>query len=128
MLTGSLSSLDTAVDSDEEPPKKKASPAQPAVTDFFSKAGPSGAASKPEPRKISKSMKPASPPKPKKAPPKKLADSSDDEMNYDSVPAAPTRTAPSRPARAAPKKYVEILSDEDDDATGDQSMFVDDDD
>ncbi|KAJ7139482.1 DNA topoisomerase II [Mycena epipterygia] len=123
-------SLDSAVDSDEEPPKKKkASPAQPAVTDFFSKAGPSGAAGKPEPRKISKSMKPASPPKPKKAPPKKLADSSDDEMNYDAVPAAPTRTAPSRPARAAPKKYVEILSDEDDDdATGDQSMFVDDDD
>lgn len=72
-------------------------------------------------------MKPASPPKPKKAPPKRLVDSSDDEM-YDSVPAPPARTAPSRPARAAPKKYVEILSDEDDDATGDQSMFVDDDD
>ncbi|KAJ7766940.1 hypothetical protein B0H14DRAFT_3895119 [Mycena olivaceomarginata] len=79
-----------------------------AVTDFSSKAGPSGASNKPEPRKISKSMKPASPPKPKKAPPKRLMDSSDDEM-YDS-------------------KYAEILSDEDDDATGDQSMFVDDDD
>jgi DNA topoisomerase-2 len=96
------------------------------VTEFFSKAGPSGAANKPEQRKISKSMKPASPPKPKKAPPKKLADSSDDEM-YDAVPQAPARTAPSRPARAQPKKYVEILSDEDDDATGDQSMFMDDD-
>ncbi|KAF8213785.1 DNA topoisomerase [Mycena galopus ATCC 62051] len=119
--------LDTALDSDDEPPKKKASPSQPAVTEFFSKAGPSGASGKPEQRKISKSMKPASPPKPKKAPPKKLVDSSDDDM-YDAVPVAPTRTAPSRPARAAPKKYVEILSDEDDDATGDQSMFVDDDD
>ncbi|KAJ7451128.1 DNA topoisomerase II [Mycena latifolia] len=121
-------SMDSAVDSDEEPPKKKASPPQPAVTDFFSKAGPSGAASKPEQRKISKSMKPASPPKPKKGPPKKIVDSSDDELDYDAVPAAPTRTVPSRPARAAPKKYVEILSDEDEDATGDQSMFVDDDD
>ncbi|KAJ6573911.1 DNA topoisomerase II [Mycena vulgaris] len=121
-------SLESAVDSDDEPPKKKKSPAQPAVTDFFSKAGPSGAASKPEQRKISKSMKPASPPKPKKGPPKKIADSSDDEMDYDAVPAPPARTAPSRPARAAPKKYVEILSDEDEDATGDQSMFVDDDD
>ncbi|KAJ7771941.1 DNA topoisomerase II [Mycena maculata] len=122
-------SLDSAVDSDDEPPKKKkASPAQPAVTDFFSKAGPSGANSKPEQRKISKSMKLASPPKAKKGPPKKILDSSDDEMDYDAVPAALTRTAPSRPARAAPKKYVEILSDEDDDATGDQSMFVDDDD
>lgn len=96
------------------------------MTEFFSKSGPSGAANKPEQRKISKSMKPASPPKPKKAPPKKLADSSDDEM-YDAVPQAPARTAPSRPARAQPKKYVEILSDEDDDATGDQSMFMDDD-
>ncbi|KAJ7603099.1 DNA topoisomerase [Mycena polygramma] len=69
-------SLDSAIDSDDEPPKKKKSlPAQP-MTDFFSKAGPSGAASKPAPRKISKSMKPASPPKPKKAPPKKLVNRS----------------------------------------------------
>ncbi|KAJ6498011.1 DNA topoisomerase II [Mycena vitilis] len=121
-------SLDSAIDSDDEPPKKKkSSPAQPAVTDFFSKAGPSGAASKPAPRKISKSMKPASPPKPKKAPPKKLVDSSDEDM-YDEVPAAPARAAPSRPARAPPKKYVEILSDDEGDATGDQSMFLDDDD
>ncbi|KAJ6569535.1 DNA topoisomerase II [Mycena capillaripes] len=121
-------SLDSAVDSDDEPPKKKkTSPVQPAVTDFFAKAGPSGGSSKPEQRKISKSMKPASPPKPKKAPPKKLADSSDEDI-YDAVPEAPVRTAPSRPARAPPKKYVEILSDEEDEATGDQSMFMDDDD
>ncbi|KAJ7171777.1 DNA topoisomerase II [Mycena crocata] len=120
-------SLDSTVDSDDEPPKKKKSPTQPAVTEFFAKAGPSGAASKPEARKISKSMKPASPPKPKKAPPKRLADSSDEEMDYDEVPAAPARAASSRPARAPPKKYVEILSD-DDDGTGDQSMFMDDDD
>lgn len=121
-------SLDSAVDSDMEPPKKKSSLSQPEVTDFFSKAGPSGASSKPEQRKISKSMKPASPPKPKKAPPKKIVDSSDDEMDYDAVPAAPTRAAPSRPARAAPKKYVEIPSDEGEDTAGDQSMFLDDDD
>ncbi|KAJ7037442.1 DNA topoisomerase II [Mycena alexandri] len=113
-------SLDTAVDSDEEPPKKKkSSPSQPAVTDFFGKAGPSGASSKPEQRKISKSMKPASPPKPKKAPPKKYEDS-DDDM-YDEVPVAPARTAPSRPARVAPKKY-------EDETKGEDSMFVDDDD
>ncbi|KAJ7674423.1 DNA topoisomerase II [Mycena rosella] len=122
-------SLESALDSDDEPPKKKASPSQPAVTDFFAKAGPSGAASKPEKRKISKSMKPASPPKPKKGPPKKIVDSSDDEMDYDAIPvAASSRAVPSRPARAAPKKYVEIPSDEDEEATGDQSMFVDNDD
>ncbi|KAJ7079276.1 hypothetical protein B0H15DRAFT_954131 [Mycena belliarum] len=95
-------------DSDDEPPqakgKAKAAPKRknldsaPEVTDFFSKAGPSGASSKPE-RKMSKSMKPASP-----------------------------RAAPSRPARAAPKKYVEISSDEGEDTAGDQSMFLDDDD
>ncbi|KAJ6465246.1 hypothetical protein DFH09DRAFT_1487200 [Mycena vulgaris] len=95
-------SLESAVDSDDEPPTKKKSPAQPAVTDFFSKAGPSGAASKPEQRKISKSMKPASPPKPKKGLPKKIADSSDDEMDYDAVPAPPARTAPSRPYQPTP--------------------------
>ncbi|KAJ7031541.1 DNA topoisomerase II [Mycena alexandri] len=101
-------SLDTAVDSDEEPPKKKkSSPSQPAVTDFFGKAGPSGASSKPEQRKISKSMKPASPPKPKKAPAKE-------------VPVAPARTAPSRPARVCAK--------EEDETKGEDSMFVDDDD
>ncbi|KAJ7226116.1 DNA topoisomerase II, partial [Mycena pura] len=124
-------SLDSAVDSDEEPPKKKTLPSQPAMTNFFAKAGPSGTASKPEQRKISKSMKPASPPKPKKAPPKRLVDTDDDDDDnddmYDTVPAAPVRTAPTRPTRAPPKKYVEIVSDEDDDdATGDQSMFVDD--
>ncbi|KAJ7151616.1 DNA topoisomerase II [Mycena filopes] len=115
--------------SDEEPPKKKkSSPSQPAVTEFFNKAGPSGASSKPEQRKISKSMKPASPPKPKKAPPKKYEDSEDDDM-YDAVPVAPTRTAPSRPSRAPPKKYVEIPSDEEEEDTkANDSMFVDDDD
>ncbi|KAJ7088386.1 hypothetical protein B0H15DRAFT_800871 [Mycena belliarum] len=92
-------SLDSAVDSDMEPPKKKSSLSQPEVTDFFSKAGRSGASSKPEQQKMSKSVKPASP-----------------------------RAAPSRPTRAAPKKYVEIPSDEGEDTAGDQSMFLDDDD
>ncbi|KAJ7630419.1 DNA topoisomerase II [Roridomyces roridus] len=112
-------SLDSTVDSDDEPPKKKKQ-VQPSVAEFFGKAGPS----KP---KISKSMKPASPPKPKKAPTKKVADSSDDELNYDDIPVAPARTA-ARPTRAPPKKYVEIPSDDDDDegaGVGSESMFVD---
>ncbi|KAF7306385.1 DNA topoisomerase 2 [Mycena indigotica] len=121
-------SLDSVVDSEDEPPKKKkASASQAAVTDFFAKAGPSGASSKPEPRKISKSMKPASPPKPKKAPPKRLIDSEDeDDDMYDSVPPAAAPAPSRRPARAAPKKYVEIGSD-DEGETGDNSLFVDDD-
>ncbi|CAK5279846.1 unnamed protein product [Mycena citricolor] len=100
-------SLDSAVDSDDEPPRKK----QAAVTDFFGK----------ETRKISKSMKPASPPKKKTAPPKKVVDSDDEDEDDLVVAAGPSRA---RPARAAPKKYVEISDGEDE---GDDSMFVDDD-
>ncbi|KAJ2913034.1 hypothetical protein MD484_g7391, partial [Candolleomyces efflorescens] len=87
--------------SDEEsdfavkPAKKK----QAAVTDFFK---PPGAG--PVARKISKSMKPASPPKKK----------------------AETSAGSRRPARAAVKQYVEI--DSDSAGEGDDSMFVDDDD
>jgi DNA topoisomerase-2 len=61
-------------------------------------------------------MKPASPPKPKpkKAPVKKWVDSSDDGdgdvMDYDDLPKPPARAA-----RGAPKKYVEILTDDEDD-------------
>lgn len=104
---------DDEFDEIPKPPKKKK---QAEVTDFFSKPGPSGAAKKPAaPRKISQSMKPASPPKAKKAPPKIIDNSDDDdEMNYDDLPKPPPRTAgPSRAARAVAKKYVEILSDED---------------
>jgi DNA topoisomerase-2 len=97
------------------------------ATDFSNKAGPSGALKKPAPRKISQSMKPASPPKPKKAPPKRFIDSEDEDenMDYDEVPKAPARSAPpARAARGAPKKYIEVLSD---DEGGDDSLFVDDD-
>jgi hypothetical protein len=59
-------------------------------------------------KKISQSMKPASPPKPKKVA-VRLSDSSDEELPK----------APARPARGAPKKYVEIVSD------GEESLFGD---
>lgn len=79
----------------EKPAKKK----QAAMTDFFKPPKPQA----PTQRKISKSMKPASPPKKKE-----------------------TAAAPRRPARAAVKQYVEI--DSDSAGEGDDSMFVDDDD
>ncbi|KAG5654332.1 hypothetical protein H0H81_004286 [Sphagnurus paluster] len=97
------------------------------VTDFFEKAAPkSKAAAAPTARKISKSMKPASPPK-AKAKTKKVDSDSDDDMDFDSLP-VPKKVAPApaRAARAAPKEYVEILSDDEDDGDGDASMFEDD--
>ena len=72
------------------------------------------------PRKISKSMKPASPPKAKAKPkPLPISDSEDDMMDYE----VPKKTIPARTARAAPQKYIEIVSEESD---GDGSMFEDD--
>jgi DNA topoisomerase II len=75
--------------------------------------GPATKKAAPVPRKISQSMKPASPPKAK---PKKMGESSDDDgMDYDDLPKPPARsTVPARAARGAPKKYVELLSDDDD--------------
>ncbi|KAK7029775.1 hypothetical protein R3P38DRAFT_3266615 [Favolaschia claudopus] len=86
-------SLDSALDSDDEPPKKKkSSRAQAVATDFFAKAGPSGSgSSEPEQRKTLKSMKPVSPPEPRKAPLNKLVDTPDEEDMYDFAPAAPAR-------------------------------------
>ncbi|TFK30660.1 DNA topoisomerase II [Coprinopsis marcescibilis] len=88
-------------DDDAKPAMKKK------VTDFFSKTA--------APKKISKSMKPASPLK-------KLSESSDGD-------GAPRRKAGGgrhvRTARTVSKQYVEIISDE---SGGDGSMFVDDDD
>ena len=71
-------------------------------------------------KKLSKSMKPASPPKAKKNA-IKYDDESDGIMDYDDLPKGPPR---SRVARGATKKYVEVLSsDEDEEEQG--SMFVD---
>ncbi|KAG6820232.1 hypothetical protein H0H93_003595 [Arthromyces matolae] len=146
-------------DSDEEPPSKKSTDAviakrkspvseesddnsepKPAVkkkkvTDFFEKLPPKAkdVVAAPGARKISKSMKPASPPKPKpkpKAKAKAVSDSDEnDELDFDSLP-VPKKPAPA-PARAArstasTNKYIE-LSDDDDEDGGDGSMFVDDD-
>lgn len=74
------------------------------------------------PRKISKSMKPASPPKATVKPKPKVSavsDSDDDMIEY----AVPKKMVPARTARAAPQKYIEIGSEE---SGGDGSMFEDD--
>ena len=68
-------------------------------------------------KKLSKSMKPASPPKAKKA--MQYKDESDDMMDYDDLPKGPPR---SRVARGAVKKYVEVLSSDGEEEEG--SMFV----
>jgi DNA topoisomerase-2 len=69
-------------------------------------------------RKISQSMKPASPPKPKKVVQKKWGGTSEDDedgdlMDYDDLPKPPARSAvPARAARGARKIYVEILTED----------------
>ena len=105
-------------DSNEElhakPAKKKKASAE-----AVNQVEPTTKKTAPVPRKISQSMKLASPPKPKpkKVPQKKLGDSSDDDgdlMDYDDLPKPPARsTVPARAARGAPKKYVEILTEDD---------------
>ena len=69
-------------------------------------------------KKLSKSMKPASPPKAKKNA-IKYDEESDGIVDYDDLPKGPPR---SRVARGAAKKYVEVLSSDEDE---DGSMFVD---
>ena len=69
-------------------------------------------------KKLSKSMKPASPPKAKKNA-IKYDEESDGIIDYDDLPKGPPR---SRVARGAAKKYVEVLSSDEDE---DGSMFVD---
>ncbi|KAJ7585672.1 DNA topoisomerase II [Mycena floridula] len=105
-------------DNQEQPAAKKGKTAQAEVTDFFGKAD---AATKkaPAPRKVSKSMKPASPPKPKQK--QVVIDDSDDEIDYDALPKPPARTAR---ARAPPKKsaYVDVSEDDEDDG-GDESFM-----
>ena len=68
-------------------------------------------------KKLSKSMKPASPPKAKNA--IKYDEESDGIIDYDDLPKGPPR---SRVARGAAKKYVEVLSSDDEE---EGSMFVD---
>lgn len=72
-------------------------------------------------KKLSKSMKPASPPKAKKNA-IKYDDESDGIIDYDDLPKGPPR---SRVARGTAKKYVEVLSSDEDDDEGQGSMFVD---
>jgi DNA topoisomerase-2 len=67
-------------------------------------------------KKLSKSMKPASPPKAKKNA-IKYDEESDGMINYDDLPKGPPR---SRVARGAAKKYVEVFSSDEE-----GSMFVD---
>ena len=69
-------------------------------------------------KKLSKSMKPASPPKAKKNA-IKYDEESDGIIDYDDLPKGPPR---SRVARGAAKKYVEVLSSDDEE---EGSMFVD---
>ncbi|KAG6814411.1 hypothetical protein H0H92_007414 [Tricholoma furcatifolium] len=117
-------------DSDDDAPAKPAAKKK-KVTDFFEKAAPKAKeAAAPTARKISKSMKPASPPKPKAKPKAKVLDSDDgdSDLDFDTIP-VPKKAAPAapRPARAtAAKKYIELSDDDDDGGDGDASMFVED--
>lgn len=98
-ITGILLMKRSSVDSlDEDSDEVAIQPAKPAVGK----------------KKLSKSMKPASPPKAKKA----MKYESDDMMDYDDLPKGPPR---SRVARGAVKKYVEVLSS---DGEEEGSMFV----
>jgi DNA topoisomerase-2 len=78
-------------------------------------------------RKVSKSMKPASPKaKEKKAAAikKRIVESDDEDLDFDDLPKPPARKgAPGRSA-ASKSKYIELSSS---DEGGDDAMFVDDD-
>ncbi|KAF9068525.1 DNA topoisomerase [Rhodocollybia butyracea] len=118
---------DVDEDSDAPVPVKKKK-----IVDASSNSGSAGSSKNanakpkaPQPRKISKSMKPASPPKPKKTQPTIIKSDSEDEMDfYDDLPKPPPRAPPSRAARGKAKAYIDIASD---DEEGDGSLFVDDD-
>ncbi|KAJ8520376.1 hypothetical protein ONZ45_g2836 [Pleurotus djamor] len=124
-------SLDDEDASDDEKPAKKKKPTPPkqkSVTEFFNAPSGAGASKKaPEKRKVSQSMKPASPPKAKPKTKRQVSDDEDD-MDFDDVPPPPPRnTAPRGARRAAAKPaYIEIGSD-DDEGDGDDSLFQDED-
>ncbi|KAJ4485455.1 DNA topoisomerase II [Lentinula aciculospora] len=95
------------------------------VASGFSNGSSSESKIAPQARKVSKSMKPASPPKSKKARPAVIKSDSEDDMNlYDDLPKPPPRAPSSRAARGKTKAYIDIASDEEE---GDGSLFVDDD-
>ncbi|KAJ3755485.1 DNA topoisomerase II [Lentinula raphanica] len=121
-----------------QPPKKKK------IQDFFGKAstsadaagsssdGSSSEKKRPDAapqatRKVSKSMKPASPKAKQAKKPARatvIKSDSEDELDlYEDLPKPPPR-APSSRARGKAKAYIDIASDDDE---GDGSMFVDDD-
>ncbi|KAG7450762.1 type II DNA topoisomerase [Guyanagaster necrorhizus] len=106
-------------DGGEPVPKKKAGTTQSPVTDYFTKAGPS----EPKKTKLTKKMKPASPPKAKKSPPKVVDSDDDDDMDYDSIPKPPRTTRPPR-AAAASRNYMDVENSDED---GDDSIFIDED-
>jgi DNA topoisomerase-2 len=83
------------------------------------KAGPSNNKALTQ-RKISKSMKPASPPK-KSLKRLVVSDSDSEMMDYDDLPKPPARAGSGmRAARGVAKKYVEIVSDEEGSLFGDE--------
>ncbi|KAG5724754.1 DNA topoisomerase 2 [Termitomyces sp. T112] len=128
----------TLVDEESDDLGNKPAAKKMKVTDFFEKTVPKAkeAAAAPTARKISKNMKPASPPKPKPKPQAKAkaralseSDDDDDKFDYDNLP-LPKKSAPraARTTAAAPKKYIELTDDDDEEEGGgdeDVSMFVD---
>ncbi|RDB28584.1 DNA topoisomerase 2 [Hypsizygus marmoreus] len=122
-------STGTATDDSDDELYVKPAAKKKKVTDFFEKAGPAAKKKEPAPtaRKISKSMKPASPPKPKPKTKAKVAHSdSDEDMDYDALPVPKKTAAPARAARTAVKKYIELSDDDEDEKVGDDSLFEDD--
>lgn len=123
-----LNSPDVEADSDNEyikPAKKKA-----AIGDIYDNlpVAPSKPATS---RKVSASTTSRKPSGSKSVPEKKASkkngDSDYEIIDYaDSPPPAPTARPGKRPVRAAPKKYIEIVSDEDDDEGGDKDSMYDD--
>lgn len=121
-------------DSDDEmymKPARKKKIAQADLNDFFDKVPVLPAKKAPTARKVS-SSKPAPS---KKVPPKKNIisddDDDDDSMGSDaSAPAVERPVAPKRVARAAPKRYIEVLSEDEEGpptTEADDSLFMDDD-
>ncbi|KAF9015391.1 DNA topoisomerase [Cyathus striatus] len=100
---------------EEEEGSTKKRQKQAEVTDYFGKGGGTT-------RKISKSMKPASPGKGKKKKKAVLSDSESDVVDYEDLPKAPVRGG-----RGEAKKYIEIESDVEMGEEGDDSLFVDED-